>query len=570
MAWDFGSTEIVDAIRSRWQESDVTDDGLGPPTFFCETGLNPAKPEEPTPFVTLPALGRIWGTIRLFDETLQKYRAHDHGRSHGFFLFVRGRLVNPDDEKLFHPEPSFQTFYRSQFIINADDLDTELLADRQHLRDGRPKNALRRLQEAVGRAARIMVERRDEEQIVEQSTASILPVGSRAFYRDPLNALIFDYPLCETSDFNLSNVSVEREPLGSDKPISEFAPERAAFVVNASHPYYEVLQKRAGQSRKAHEFLRTFDLFAISERLLEGHLLDLGIDRPTVDEIMRWREGLFRKLASSYEEAPELIKEMFHTSYEGGRPFEIALKRVFEDMGFSARHDGGSGKEDVRVLATVGQESYSFILEAKGSQSGVGNKDAAVGAAAHHRDLAQASHAVIVAREFVGFGVSGSDESAALFKECKSAGGVSFMQLDAIDKLYRAIVKYSYPLPLLRSVFLSLDTPASKLRRIEALARPERGFDYERLLEDIWRRQGEEAQGDPVPYRAVHQQGGWKEDMEFEEFECRLVALETLASGRIRMHKNHRDIYLRQSPDLVLDQIGKSLHGGGHDINEAL
>lgn len=563
--WDFGSNEIKDAIRGRWEESSAAVQ----PTFSSETGLDPANPSQATPYVKLDGLGKVWGTIRLFDETLVKYRAHDHGRSHGFFLFVRGRLINPDDEKLFHPDPSFQTFFPSQFIINADNLDGDLLADRQRLREGEPANQLRLLQEALGRAARIMVAKRDEEQADEQSSASILPVASRAFYRDPLNALILDEPLDEQCAFDPSNVNIERRSLGSDRPISEFTLERGAFVVNASHPYYEVLQSRTGRSRAAREFLRTFDIFAVSERLLEGHLIDLGIDRFMVDEVMRWRDGLFRRLAASYEETPELIQEMFRASYIGGRSFEVALEQVFEDMGFATRHDGGSGKEDVRVLATVGRESYSFTLEAKGSKHAVGNRDAAVGAAANHRESAQADHAIIIAREFSGFGEGGGDESAALFKECKSTGGVSLMELDAVDKLYRAIVKYSYPLPLLKGVFLSLDTPASKLSRIEALVQPEQGFDYQRLLEDIWRRQGGEAQGDSVPYLAVYQQGGWKEEMAFEEFQCRLAALDTLASGRLRMNKNYREIYLRQSPELILDQIGRSLHGEGYDIDEA-
>ena len=569
VTWNFGSAEIKDAIRNRWQEPDAPSGASAQPVFSSEAGLNPVNPPENIPFVMLQGLGKVWGTIRLFDETLTKYRANDRGRSYDFFIFVRGRLINPDDEKLFHPDPSFQTFFRSQFIIHADDLDTELLADRQRLRDGEPKSQLRLLQEAVGRAARFMVERRDEEQINEESAASILPVASRSFYRDPINALIFDAPLDEPYDFDPSNVSVERERLGSDHPISEFALDRGAFVVNASHPYYEVLRSRAGKSRAAREFLRTFDLFAISERLLEGHLIDLGIDRPMVAEIMRWREGLFRRLAASYEEAPELIQDMFRASHIGDRPFEVALGRLFEDMGFSTRHDGSSGREDVSVFATVGRESYSFILEAKGSAKSVGNRDAAVGAAANHRDSAGADHAIIVARKFAGFGESGDDASAALFKECKSTGGVSFMELDAIDKLYRATVKYSYPLPLLRSTFLSLETPSAKLARIEALAKPEQGFDYGQLLESIWRRQGDEAKGDPVPYRAVHQEDGWKGHMEFEDFECRLVALDTLASGRIRLDKVHRELYLRQSPDLILDQIGKSLYGEGHDIDEA-
>ena len=72
-------------------------------------------------------------------------------------------------------------------------------------------------------------------------------------------------------------------------------------------------------------------------------------------------------------------------------------------MGFSARHDGGSGKKDAIVVATVGPESYSFTVEAKGSGGDVDNAAADVGAAANHRDLAEAEHALIIARKFAGF-----------------------------------------------------------------------------------------------------------------------------------------------------------------------
>ena len=56
--------------------------------------------------------------------------------------------------------------------------------------------------------------------------------------------------------------------------------------------------------------------------------------------------------------------------------------------------------------------------------------------------------------------------------------------------------------------------------------------------------------------------------MDFLEFQRRLVALDTLAAGRISMNTNREHIHLRQSPDLILGQIEKSLRGEGHDIPE--
>ena len=576
--WDFGSKQVVDAINSRWRDavkdgtvrSSTESDRKTGVEYGRKTGLDPAAPLKAVPFVQFPNLGQVWGQVRLFDETLLKFRAHDHGRSHGFFLIVRGRLVNPDDEKLFNPDPSFQSFYRSQFILFADDLDEALLADRQRLRlDERTQQEFEILQKALSGIARTTIEERDRKQDEDQSTRSVLPTGSRIHYRDPLNALLFRAPEEDRADFDPAAVTVERKELGEDDPISVVAFQENAFHVNSRHPYYSAVGKRFGQSKAAREFLRAFDLFAISERLLEGHLFNVGIPEDEIKEIVAWREGLFRRLAASYEKTPEMIGEMHRTSYVGGRGFEKALCAVFEDMGFSAEHDGGSGKEDAFVVATVGRESYNFTVEAKGSKGDIDNSTANVSGAANHRDQVGAEHALIIARKFAGFAAAGSDRNVAVLEECRTTGRVSIMELDSLEKIHGAISRFSYPLPLLKDVFVTLETPRDKLSRIDGLVKPVEGFDCSKLLNQIWKRQGSSALGDTVAYLSIFQEGGWKEQkMKFEDFQRRLVALETLAAGRIQVDPMKREVCLRQSPDLILDQIEKSLWGEAHDVPE--
>lgn len=569
--WDFGSKQVVDAITNRWREA-VKDESVSSSVEFNrQTGLDPRDSSKEVPFVRFPGLGQVWGHVRLFDETLLKFRAHKHERSHGFFLIVRGRLVNPDDEKLFILDPSFQTFYRSQFILFVDDLDEVLLADRQRLRwNEQAQQEMKILQEALSRIARTTVEERDRRQDDEQSTRSVLPTGSRIHYREPINALLLRAPVEDVGDFNPAEVTVERKDLGEDHPISTVAFQENAFHVNSLHPYYNVIVKRTGgQSKKTREFLRAFDLFAISERLLEGHLLNVGMSEDEIEEIVAWREGLFRRLAASYEDTLELIGEMFRTSYTGGRGFEKALCAVFQDMGFSAKHDGGSGKKDAFVVATVGPESYSFTVEAKGSGRDIDNAAADVAAAASHRDLAEAEHALIIARKFSGFAAK-PDRDAALLGECRSTGRVSIMELESLKKIHASVSRFSYPLSLLKDVFTTLESPRDKLTRIDGLVKPVEGFDYMKLLHKIWSRQGSSAGGEEVPYRAVFQVDGWKEQgMNFKDFQRRLVALETLAAGRIQVTEMREVVYLRQSPNLIVDQIQKSLWGEGHDVPES-
>ena len=424
------------------------------------------------------------------------------------------------------------------------------------------------MQKALAGVARTATEARDQEKEIGESTRSILPLSSRVFFRSPLNALLSKKSVDEIGDFDPAKVGVERKDLGEDQPMSSVATKEGAFHVNAAHPYFEVLAKRAGQSRAAREFLRTFDLFAVSERLLEGHLFDIGIPDDEVAEIVEWREGLFRRIAASYDRAPEMINEMYRSSVVGGKPFEKALRRVFEDMGFLAHHDGRPGRMDVIVLATTGREGYSFTIEAKGSEHDVDNQAAAVGAAANHRDSAGADHAIIVSRKFAGFGGLGDRPTCAVLEECRATGGVSLMELEAVEKLHAAIVRFSYPLPLLRDVLMELECPAAKKLRIEALTSPVVGFDYRLVLEEIWHRQKGEARDDIVPYRSVFQQKGLKDKLRFPDFERRLIALDTLAAGRIRLDDREKTVYLRQTPELILDQIEKSLQGEGHDIPE--
>lgn len=100
IVWDLGSEEVVATIKTRWEEA-VRDKQFDPPLEFgSEIGLDPQQPGKAIPFAHFAHLGKVWTTIRLFDETLLKYRSADQGRSYGFFLMVRGRLVNPDEAEL--------------------------------------------------------------------------------------------------------------------------------------------------------------------------------------------------------------------------------------------------------------------------------------------------------------------------------------------------------------------------------------------------------------------------------------------------------------------------------------
>src|SRR5207247_1128496 len=49
------------------------------------------------PYVEIEGVGKVRGEAQIFADLLTKGIAADMGRSHGFFVLVRGRLINLDD-----------------------------------------------------------------------------------------------------------------------------------------------------------------------------------------------------------------------------------------------------------------------------------------------------------------------------------------------------------------------------------------------------------------------------------------------------------------------------------------
>ncbi len=554
--WDFGDKRLKDALNREWNDAKSSAEVTGSVSFGAAAGVDPARPLEKVSYVDLPKLGRIHGTVRLFERSLEAGRSAEQGRSSGFFVMVRGRLVNPNDDKLFLHEPSFGTFYRSQYVLHIDGLDEDLLADRERLREGTQRSVeMRVLQRALYLLTRAAQTSRDEEKAASESTGSRLPTQSREHFRDPiLSYLSREHPEL-LPKFNLLSPSVSRAPLGVDGPMADLSQDGTGFVINVQHPYYRSAESAFGQGRSATEFMRRYELVAIAERLLEGRLYDLGVRPEKVREIVRWRDGLFRTLAkSSHQSLFQIGEDLERASYSGGPQFERAITAVLRAMGFNAAEDGAAGVKDGLLVAPCGRATYTISFEAKGSASKVANDEAEVGGAASHRDEAGAQHAIVVAREFAGFERTGKSEPAIL-RECKAVGRVSIIQTAELLALANAIRRFGYGLDTVKDVFLAIESPAAKRSRIEALARPQSGFDWRTFLDAVWKRQSGQAQGDVVAYRAIKQEHeGWKKIPD-DQFELLMSVLPALAPGLVSVNTEREQIHLLQKPEIVVQSI---------------
>lgn len=559
--WSLDEGAIHDALKNTWSEARdagrVDGEIEFEPAPLDPDGYEAKEPTADEPAIVFPSIGRVTATVRLFEDSLPGQK--DEGRSHGFFLMVRGRLVNPDDDKLFLHDPSFGTFYRSQFIIHANGIDAELLADRESLRRDTPMTReLQALQTALYRAARAAVTKNDDVKANTAKPESRLPVRSRELFRDPMAAL-FSRSGVKPTSIDLDEPKIDRKTLGETGPLSRLEGATGRLQVNSAHPFYRVVEDQAGGGKKGAAVMRAFDLFAIAERLTEGFLYGRGLPENQVLDILEWRDKLFRSLALGYgRNADDAILELRASSVGGDARFENAIAEVFKLMGFTAVRDGASGEKDIVAVAPIGPGHRVFIIEAKGSGKAVENVRAAVASAASHRDKVDgATHAIIVAREFAGFG---KKNAPAVLEECRAVKGVSLVTVETIVCLYEALMKYAYPLETIMDALFVLESPEEKVARVAELEQPLHEFNFGDVLAAVWEGQSGASISDLVPIRALWQsRPEWRQAMSFVEFTNKLTALSHFAGRLMILDTTEQTVHITQHPDFVTAHVERAL-----------
>lgn len=561
--WDLGSKQVLDQLRSLWKKAVTSGDVSNEYETGERVGLDPTDATRAVPYVEFPNLGVVWGTATLFEKPLQRTRASELGRSHGFFVMVKGRLVNGTDPQLFLADPSFGAFYRSQYVVHADGLDAILLASRERLREDSPlSRELRVLQQAMYLVTRTRNTEEEEAKMEEASLTSRIPTYSRDHYLDPLSAYWAERLPQEELEFDPSDPPVEKVNLTPDGPLADI--QLDGFKLNLDHPYYAEVAKAFSATKKLAPALVELEGIALGERIFEGYLLAMGLPDETVKDIVDWRDRYYRLQARRKRPSlAKIIEDLRDTSKQSGTPFEAAIEAALEHMGYIARRDGASGEKDVLAIAAAYDSPYRFTMEAKGTtQAGVANDDAEVGGAVAHRDAVGAAHAVIVAKKFKGFGKG--DENPAILKECTAAGGVSIMEVDALVALLKVMDRYHYELDneAVLAAFTAVETPAAKLERIGRLEVPLESFDYPKLLGRIWERQGN-SRGRDIPIKELYRDF-YEDDGAIDEqtFHTKIQALQTLAYPLIQYevpggNTEFARIALRQSPTNIASRIGE-------------
>jgi hypothetical protein len=303
----------------------------------------------------------ITGTVRVAERSLFKENAksRDLGRSHGFFIRVRGRLVNEEDP-LFGLEPrSFKVVNRLVAELEADDLDDILTAPRESIERSRMRRNFIEVLNQVFGEARVRFGAWEDEQ---QRRLRARPAATRDVALGVLlERTLSDVAVATTPDGagwtvlapppgpvspgggaedapappaeGPRQLTYRYESLGESAPVVRADAGTGAFTINEDHP----LARRFADDPTARSLV---ELLVTGEAVLEAGLRSVGVPAATVAQVLSRRDALLRALAQESSFAlPGLARAVSIATDDAG-DLRTAVVASLRAIGFVAREAG--------------------------------------------------------------------------------------------------------------------------------------------------------------------------------------------------------------------------------------
>ncbi|WP_406227930.1 ATP-binding protein [Streptomyces anthocyanicus] len=340
------------------------------------------------PAFRLPLAGNVWGTAKLFVDSLQKGKSGGLARSHGFFVRVRGRLINLDESGFnVGPELHHGTLTRFHMELNVDELDKLVASPRESLQDSPELRELRKYMLAVFNRARSVLLQVDAQDHMPYLTkqgriSDPTPVLTQAPLRRALDKVVAGdeaaresmglsrREVTQTSDVLASEEDVLEqvliEPSGEEARLVRYDPERKAAVLNEEHPFINNYINEKG-------LREPLKLLALTELLTQAYMLDENISSEIVSRVMAKRDAFLRDLVKRHPRSAFVVARQLLDATNQERELEDAVGDALTILGFSVQRVGGNGSADGIATAQLGRrngsenESYALTYDAKSS-----------------------------------------------------------------------------------------------------------------------------------------------------------------------------------------------------------
>lgn len=399
----------------------------------------------------------VHGRVRVARQSLYRptTKRADLGRSHGFFIKVRGRLVNAEDP-LFGVRPrSFQTWNRFVATVHADDLDAKITAAREGIEQSEEERKFIVLLNYLFGEARSRFEQLEREAAEDERR-------KKDSARNFVGASLFEHPVAdvlvgaerEEEDWFYLEIEPDEERItqlitslylddearrqyiytyetqGEAAPLVRFEPEASRFVLNDDHPIVDEFIDETGRGKELVE------LVATGEALLEVYLHEAGVSASIVRNLLERRDSLLRSLARERVFAPVTLAKNLRAARNHDKELEAALVAAMRLLGFSAEHISNAGQPDGIAIYNDGRRDWVLTLEAKSTDDGKAPSLGALDFAGlvEHMDNREADGCLLIAPAYPG--EVQTAESAAARRGKK--GEISCWTIDDLARVVEA------------------------------------------------------------------------------------------------------------------------------------
>jgi hypothetical protein len=379
-----------------------------------ETGEDKDKPEPYNYFEIIPNYGKVSGTVEIFKDSLDAGKAIKMGHSNGFFIMVRGRLINENDNLFGITGLPFLGFNRIRVVMHADFLDKFLTANREDISDAGAKAAIQTHLRALYNDSRSIIEKEFEQEAKKETLEDHLKNLPGTLLSYPLRQAMEKISSDQYTGYSIT-AEVGKKPIATIEKIEikETSVEgplatlnEGKIYINANHPFYRDYADYPGVRK-----------LMVAEVLLEAYMVDAGVNSQQTREVLTRRDQLLRTLASKFPEDALAVSQSIRSAVTSQEGLEIACVDGFRVLGYEATHIGGKGKPDGIAVAPLGMQdtgsrSYSVSIDAKSTlEEGVTSGNIGFSTLARHRDEFKADHAVVIAPDYQ---VSEGEESKAV------------------------------------------------------------------------------------------------------------------------------------------------------------
>ena len=594
--WIIGKGIVQDTLRKPCPEGfEITEDESFPKDSVHRYGLSH------------PQLGRITGYLELYESDISGGKSAEWGRSNGFFVYVRERMINTGDEDDGFGIPRNQlrhgTFSRFRMVVHINSLDKALRSSRESLQEGELYNLAQDFLRAAFNFARNRLVEYEESQSPGALLAARISSAPGSLTRTPLFALaklaiegkvrpiymrlpegldeidkqeLIEWIQTKTRSKEDIVQTTELVALDTMDGIAIYEVKNSKLLINTSHPFVASFQEFYIKLTSS----MPLEMYAMTEVLTEAHLYYMGFEESRIRDILAQRDELLRHFVrSTVRRTAGMIALALSDAKDDRNKLEEEMRAAFEAIGFdNVIRIGGRGKPDGTAEAYLAAsedgavQRYKVGLEAK-SGGKVSAKRLGVSGIARHMDDFECDHHVVIGN---GFETSTGDDSATVIEikdlrektEKKDEAGktiklgktVTLMYIDDLARLVRLVPAKRIGLKRLRKLFQTCITPEQSKEWIDGIAKEElERLPYKEILETIWRR----AQSRPdhaIEYAAVMTALEYRRpptEISKQEVIEYCKAMQAMAPGVVFARET--TVEIRRRPDLVLKGIQDSI-----------